>query len=199
MEQVNREESLDKKIQMRKSVRNLVVLILLFCVVAGFSFYIGRTFFETWPISGSSMEPTLHDADKVVLVKQEHYKTDDVVIFLVQNADSYLDTYNEKYLVKRIIAKGGDTVEIRYSAVDGAFHVYRNGEVVDESKINEPITRSYSEMPPTKVPEGKLFVLGDNRNNSSDSHHIGFFADENMVVGKVFFRYTSIGDCNFVK
>lgn len=99
----------------------------------------------------------------------------DVVI-----VDSY--TAYGKPLVKRVIAKGGDTISIDYAS--GTVTV--NGEVLDEDYIAEPTYLGYDVEFPYTVPEGTVFVMGDNRNNSLDSRssYVGCI-DERDILGKV--------------
>ncbi len=179
----------------KKKLRNFIILLVVFCLALGIFFYLGNSFLEAWPIIGTSMESTIHNGDKVLLVKTKKVDYDDIIIFQIDTGNS--DTFQGKHLIKRVIGKEGDLISIRYSATDCVYHVYRNGEIVDESHINAPMLSTYSPMEVT-VPEGKLFVLGDNRNISHDSHIAGFFADVDNIVGKVFVRYTAITDMEFV-
>jgi len=135
------------------------------------------------PVVGSSMINTLHDGD-LLIVSDLFYepKRDDIIVFHSQNTG-----YDEPY-VKRIIATEGQTVDIDFEN----WIVTVDGEVLDESYVYRPegeaMRGSYMSFPVT-VPEGHLFVMGDNRNGSSDSRspHIGF-VDERHVIGRVIFR-----------
>lgn len=95
----------------------------------------------------------------------------------------------EKDYIKRLVGTPGDVLEIK----DGA--LYRNGERLDEAYIPEEIEHT---MPPVTVPEGMLFVMGDNRNNSNDSHVWGFL-DRNRVVGKAAVRFWPLNAIGLVK
>ncbi len=150
-------------------------------------------------ITGDSMKPTLSDGDKVlslnVMYKPER---NDVVIIDNKTAALFDENGNitEKKaldckIAKRIIAVSGDTIDFDFEK--GTVTV--NGEVLDESYISEPTTRNEGAFEyPLTVPEGYVFVLGDNRNLSKDSRHedVGLVpVDE--VTGKVFFGLSPFG------
>ncbi len=126
-------------------------------------------------IDGSSMLNTLRNDDKVVLSNlffTPHYG--DIVVVKIPN--------EVKPLVKRVIAVGGDTIDIDFITGD----VTINGQLIDESYIREPtLTREDFDGPIT-IPEGYIFVMGDNRNHSTDSRssYVGII-DTRQVLGKV--------------
>jgi signal peptidase I len=126
------------------------------------------------------MEPTLSSGDNVLLFKTTKLKYDDVIVFYVPN--------ESRYLVKRVIGLAGDNVSIKYDYEDKCYHVYRNGEMVHEDHISEPMKGSYETMEMT-VPEGKIFYLGDNRNKSDDSHLNGKLGEISEVQGVAFIKY----------
>ncbi|MCR5149862.1 MAG: signal peptidase I [Clostridiales bacterium] len=130
-------------------------------------------------ISGTSMLPNLRDNDRVVL---------SAVNFSINRGDIVVVTMpwvDDVPIVKRVIAVGGDRVDIDFET--GAVRV--NGERLNETYINTPTNLSYDVRFPVTVKEGELFLLGDNRNNSLDSRsrEIGM-VDENYVEGKVIIR-----------
>ena len=134
-------------------------------------------------VQGPSMTPTLLNGDRLTLLSNTLYsepKAGDVVVASVP-------TYSDgEAIVKRVIAVEGQEVDIRYGA-DDIGTVYVDGVALDEPYINEamgyPLYETISF--PTKVPEGCVFVMGDNRNHSADSRYtdIGIF-DERYIMGK---------------
>lgn len=128
-------------------------------------------------VHGTSMVPTLHNGDKV-LVSDLFYEParGDIVVF---KKDGYDDN---KALVKRVVAVAGDVVNIDF---DRGI-VYINGEAAEEDYIDVLTTTKIDFIGPQTVPENCLFVLGDNRNASTDSRdkRIGM-VDKRLVIGKV--------------
>lgn len=158
-----------------------LVFALIICIVV-FVFI-----FRIVDVSGNSMNPTLLNGDKLV-VSDVFYKPKqgDIVIFRK-------DEYKAEALVKRVIATEGQTIEIDFDRG----RVYVDGELLDEPYIAEPTHNQLDFQGPQTVPEGCVFVMGDNRNASSDSRRaqIGM-VDERLIVGKVLLRvfpFDSIG------
>lgn len=139
--------------------------------------------FRVVNVDGTSMKPTLQDNDKVVVssVGYEAQRGDIVVI-------SSTDGLKEP-IIKRVVAVGGDTVDINFTT--GVVTV--NGS--EEDYTDELTSQQFDIAFPITVPEGTVFVLGDNRSNSLDSRstRVGC-VDERLVVGKVLFRFFPIGD-----
>ncbi len=134
-------------------------------------------------VDGSSMYPTLHDRDKVFM--SDLFYTPHKGDIVVLTKTSFIDGP----IVKRIVATGGDTVDIDFSTGE----VCVNGEVLDEPYINE-LTHNPIDMPfPQTVPEGCVFVMGDNRNRSSDSRDMRLgMVDERYILGHVLTRILPI-------
>jgi signal peptidase I len=146
----------------------------------GASFYVSRNLLVVFPIDGDSMEPTISSGDNVLLFKAENLEYDDIIVFYVPDED--------RYLVKRVIGLPDDKIDIKYDSETDSYHIYRNDECLEEDYINEPMSSSYGTLSLT-VPEGKIFFLGDNRNNSYDSHIDGMLADMDEVQGVAFLKY----------
>lgn len=141
-------------------------------------------------VSGDSMLPTLSDGDRLVISSsQSDYEYSDVIIIVQPGV------LNEP-LVKRVIAIGGQWVDVDYDS--GAVYVGNSEDnliPLNEEYILEPATdRNFDDTNkyPVQVPDGMLFVMGDNRNNSTDSrsYMVGFI-DEDYVLGEVSYRIWS--------
>lgn len=141
--------------------------------VAAVAVLVATLWLPVLQIYGNSMAPTLQNGDIFFSVKTEAPAKGDIIAFY----------YNNKILVKRVIAQPGDWVDIKE---DGT--VYVNGEMLSEPYLTEKAFGDADIELPYQVPEGRLFVLGDHRSTSVDSRHtaVGTVAQE-QIVGKIIF------------
>ena len=162
-----------------------IITALIICVVV-FSFFI-----RVIDVSGSSMNPTLQDGDKM-LVSDLFYKpkVGDVVIFKKDEYDP------DKALVKRVIATEGQVVNIDFDL--GI--VYVDGEPFEEAYISELTRNKLDFIGPQTVPENCVFVMGDNRNASTDSRDARLgCVDERYIMGRVYFTLFPVKNIGVVK
>ena len=155
-------------------VQSLVGSVLV--VVAIFTFVI-----RMMGVDGHSMLNTLQHGDRLLVVNSmlyHNYKYGDIVI-LRKNG-----VFDDDPIVKRVIAVEGQTVDIDFA--EGI--VYVDGEALEEDYIREPTYTAEGTEFPLAVPEGSIFVMGDNRNGSSDSrdYRLGT-VDTRYVIGKAAF------------
>lgn len=135
-------------------------------------------------IPSDSMEPTLLVGDRLVVEKVSYRfhppQFGDIVVFEPpQQFEQQFGFLPDKAFIKRVIGTAGDVIEVKNSVV------YRNEQPLDEPYIAEP--PAY-QMPRVQVPAGHTFVMGDNRNNSNDSHVWGFLPERN-IIGRAVFRF----------
>lgn len=160
-------------------------IALIICVVI-FAFFI-----RLIDVRGTSMNPTLNNGDKM-LVSGLFYspKAGDVVVFKKDEYDP------ERALVKRVIATEGQVINIDF---DNGI-VYVDGEPLEEDYIMEPTTNKIDFIGPQTVPEGCVFVMGDNRNASTDSRkaEIGM-VDSRLILGKAYFVVYPLSQVRSIK
>ena len=183
MEAAPRRSALHAKAEQRKrSGLGLLVEIIVIVVAAFVIAMLVQAFIvKPFTIHQISMQPTLLEGDRILLSRLTYHfrdpKPGDIIVFhspVVKGED----------LVKRIVAVGGDRVAIK----DGVLYV--NGVAQEEPYLFERPFRG--DMPELSVPEGKVFVLGDNRNNSGDSRFFGPI-DEDLIIGCALCVYWPIG------
>ena len=139
-------------------------------------------------VDGQSMEPNFHDNDYLIVSRVNYLFGDpqrgDIIVF------HYPGDPKEDY-IKRVIGTPGDTVEIRDT------FVYVNGEQLNEPYINEPCNTYHCANETTVLESDEYFVMGDNRNHSSDSRSFGVVKRE-YIVGEVMVRYWPFSDWGLV-
>lgn len=169
-------------------IRDLVEWVLIFLVAFGIMALIRAFVVEPYTVPTGSMEHTIEIGDnvlaqKVSLEMGHGVSPGDIVVF-----KNPVPATDHDVLVKRVIATAGQTVDMR----DGT--VYVDGQALDESYVTgfsypldvqaTGVTISY----PYTVPEGHVWLMGDNREDSADSRYFGAVPEENLI-GVVFFRY----------
>ena len=151
-----------------KSQLHQVLAVVLIAIGV---FLLSRATVQSFVVVGSSMDPSLEDGQRLlvnkVIYRLREPQMGEVIVF-------HPPTGKSVDFIKRIIALPGDTVEIKEGAV------YINELAIDEPYIKS--TPSYT-MAEKEIPEGEYFVLGDNRNNSNDSHSWGTVPQQN-IIGK---------------
>lgn len=153
--------------------------------VAAVAVLVATLWLPVLQIYGNSMTPTMDNGDIVFSMKTDAFQQGDVIAFY----------YNNKILVKRVIAGPADWVDID---ADGTTYV--NGEELSEPYITEKALGDTNIQLPYQVPDGRIFVMGDHRSTSVDSRNtaVGCVAQE-QVVGKIFFRIWPIAQMGTIE
>lgn len=171
---------------MKKEIVEWIKSIGLAIIVA----LIITSFITTIQVYSISMNPTLVEGDRLILLNSKSVEYKDIVVVKSniklsprdEKKLSFVEKLkgdNTKKLVKRVIATEGDKIEIK----DG--DVFVNDILLKEEYINEPMANEYLSI--DEIPKGKIFVMGDNRNHSLDSRDLGLI-DRDKIVGKVLMR-----------
>ena len=166
----------------RKLLRSTIYALI---VVAAVSVLIATLLLPVLQIYGTSMNPNLTEGDIVVSVKSPSLETGDVIAFY----------YNNRVLVKRVIATGGESVYI-----DAAGNVSVNGTLLDEPYLAEKDAGTSDLDYPYVVPAGTYFVLGYHRESSVDSRSslVGC-VEQSEIVGKIIFRVWPLSSFGKIK
>ncbi|MBQ8264255.1 MAG: signal peptidase I [Oscillospiraceae bacterium] len=165
-----------------------IVFALIFCILV--FLFLGRTV----GVIGGSMENTLFEGERLVISKLFYTPEYGDIVVLRQ------DTFRNEPIVKRVIATEGQTVDIDFEECV----VYVDGVALDEPYTKEYGNYTYYDAQDFEdevtVPEGCVFVMGDNRNGSTDSRtdSIGF-VDTRKILGKVIFRIAPLDRMGFVE
>lgn len=144
---------------------------LLIAVILSFGIRVAVV--EAYYVPTGSMIPTIMENDRIMSNKFIYRLTEPVPGDIVVFTPSGNIRTGAPRLVKRLIGTGGDRIEVRNGTV------YRNGRPLFEPYVNQ--APDYT-LPPLRVPEGYVFVLGDNRRNSYDSHVWGFLPRDNIIA-----------------
>ena len=145
-------------------VTAIVVVVIIFTFI-----------FRVVNVSGESMMNTIHDNDKVLITNLFYTPEPGDIVVIAHNNDM-----NEP-IIKRVIAVGGQTLKINFDTGE----VYVDGVLLHEEYIREPTTNPGDMEIPEVIPEGYVFVMGDNRNDSTDSRYkkVGL-VDVHNILGK---------------
>ncbi len=172
----------EKKIRFRRSFLSALCILLS---VAAITVLLSVFVFPVMRIHGTSMKPTLNEGEIVISLKTSKIDRGDIAAFY----------YGNKVLIKRCIGVSGDVINI-----DEEGSVYLNGECLQEPYISEKAFGECDIELPCQVPEGRIFVLGDERMLSIDSRNsiVGFVASE-QIIGKIVFRIWPLGKIELTK
>lgn len=174
-----------KRVKYKKRYKKVLrTTIYTLITVAAVAVLVATLWMPVLQIYGTSMSPTLSKGDIAVSTKTGNFDTGDVIAFY----------YNNKILVKRVIAQSGQWVDI-----DEQGNVYVNGIVIDEPYITDRALGECDIKLPYQVPESKIFVMGDNRSVSVDSRSttIGCIGEEE-IVGKIVFRIWPLSEISVI-
>lgn len=167
---------------MKGFIREILITLGLAVVI----FLILQTTIQSSIVDGSSMQPGLEDGQRLIVVKAAYHfsgpERGDIVIIHPPIAP-------QKQWVKRLIGVPGDTVEVKGGKV------YVNGTSLNEPYLKSP--PAYT-LAPYKVPSNNYFVMGDNRNNSTDSHY-GWTVTRENIVGEVWLRIWPLSEWGVVQ
>lgn len=162
------------KSAVREWVETLVIALAVALLIRAFVV-------QVYLVEGPSMEPTLHTNERLLVNKFIYRfrgpKPGEIIVLQDPNQPT-------RELIKRVIAVGGETIEVKKSVV------YVDGKPLKEPYINTVVTKP-DDMPPVQVPKGYIFVMGDNRSWSFDSRAIGPIAVD-KVDGEAFFMFWPI-------
>lgn len=173
-------------IKTKKKSHKKVYIILKYCIIFSIIYILISSTCRIVFVEGRSMEPTIHNNDVIIVnrlsYKLKSVKTGDIIIF----PHNELDTTS---YIKRVIALPGDKIDIKNN------HVYINNISLEEPYICEDMLCRGDIKFPIVVPENHYFVLGDNRNHSSDSRYsdVGMIYIDN-IIGKAQIKIWPIKD-----
>ena len=181
-------EQLDREVERlnyrRRFVRALRGTVYTLITVAAIAVLVAVLLLPVLKIYGSSMSPTLSEGQIVLSVKGGTFETGDIVAFY----------FNNKILVKRVIAQPGQWIDI-----DSNGTVYVDGQRIEEPYVTDPSLGECSIDLPYQVPDGRLFVMGDHRSVSVDSRSntVGCVAEE-QIVGRIVFCFWPFSDFGMI-
>ncbi len=175
-----------KRVNHKKRYRTVLKsTVYTLITVAAIAVLVATLWLPVLQIYGSSMYPTLQDGEIIFSVKTAEFEPGDIVAFY----------FNNKILIKRVIAGPGDWVNMTENGT-----VSVNGEILEEPYLTETAYGDTDIELPYQVPDGKIFVMGDHRATSVDSRNtaVGCVAQE-QVVGKILFRVWPLNQMGVVE
>ena len=182
-------EQLEHELQRERHKRSyrstLLSTISALVIVAAVAVLVSMLALPVLQVVGESMTPLLHQGEIVIAPRGTAFQKGDVIAFY----------FNNKILVKRVIANAGEWVNI-----DADGNVFINDEPLEEPYISDKALGDCNISLPYQVPDGKIFVMGDHRSTSSDSRNtaVGCVAQE-QIVGRVVLRVWPLNRFGFVK
>src|SRR4051812_3382837 len=168
-------------------VRDIFLIIVVFILFGVF-------IVQPVVVEGTSMVPELHDGERLLVNKLVYYKIQSVSWGHISRGDIVVFWYPkepDKSYVKRVIGLPGETVEVKNG------QVLIDGIPLEEAYLDTEHNQSLPTFPARRVDDHYYFVMGDNRDNSSDSRYWGL-VPEKYVYGKAFFRYWRPADMGFI-
>lgn len=172
----------------RNFLRTVIEYVKVILIALVVSFSIKAFVITNTVVDGRSMNPTVNHGDRLIVNKlffmKKNITRGDIVDVYVPSAD--------KYYLKRVIGIEGDVVEL----IDN--RVYLNGKMLEENYVSTNVTAPHNSSTHWEVPDGHVFVLGDNRSNSRDSRDIGVVPRKD-IVGKIVLRYYPFSDFGGLK
>lgn len=179
-------ESELKRVRYKSRYRSVLrSTIYSLITVAAIAVLVATLWLPVLQVYGNSMTPTLQNGEIIFTVKMSEFEQGDIISFY----------YNNKILIKRVIARSGEWVNM-----DADGNVYVNETLLDEPYLDEKAFGDCNIELPYQVPEGRVFVMGDHRSTSVDSRNsaVGCVAQE-QIVGKLLFRVWPLAKFGWVK
>jgi len=171
-----------------KLFRDIFLIIVVFILFGVF-------FVQPVVVEGTSMLPELHDGERLLVNKLVYYRIQSVSWGHIERGDIVVFWFPndpDKSYVKRVIGLPGELVEVRSGKV------FVDGRQLDETYLDVEHNQALPSWPARKVDEHHYFVMGDNRDNSSDSRYWGL-VPEKYIYGKAFFRYWKPSSIGFLE
>ena len=157
--------------------------------------------FRVATIDGNSMLNTLHEGEKVIITNLNYKPKQGDIVVVSRNKENSVwgEIYGQEPIIKRVIAVGGQTVDIDFKTAT----VFVDGEVLKEDYLGSPTYDKYDVDFPLYIPEGYIFVMGDNRGDSMDSRDSrigeGGLVDERYVLGHAVYRFLPVNKMGVLK